>query len=377
MPFSRPYLPERSIAYANEVLRSRQLAGDLGYTKRCQSWLESRTGAPRALLTSSGTHSLELSALLAEIRPGDEVILPSFTFSSTANAFVLRGARICFVDIRPDTMNLDETRVEQAVNSKTRAIVPVHYGGVGCEMETLVEIARSKRLLLIEDAAQALLATYKGKALGTFGELGCLSFHETKNYTSGEGGALLVNSDDYLDRAEIIREKGTNRSQFFRGQVAKYSWLDVGSSFLVSDLNAALLYGQFEIAQEILKKRLDIWNFYREALTSLEETGRIGLPTVPSDCVHNGHVFYVKARDLEERSALLEFLRSRGIGACFHYVPLHSSAAGKKFGYFHGVDRHTTQESERLVRLPLFFELTPTEMTYVCDGILSFYEGRT
>ena len=314
-----------------------------------------------------------MAALLCELQPGDEVILPSFTFSSTATAFALTRAKLVFVDIRPDTMNLDETKIESAITERTKVVVPVHYAGVACEMDTIMEIARRHGLLVVEDAAQGVMSTYKGRALGTIGDFGCYSFHETKNYSMGEGGALVLNDPAYDERAEILREKGTNRSRFLRGQVDKYTWVDIGDSFLPSELNAAYLWGQLEEADSINRHRLALWEIYHSALKPLEEAGRIALPVVPGDCCHNAHMFYLKCRDLEERTALIAYLKDRGISAVFHYIPLHSAPAGVKYGRFHGEDVYTTAESARLVRLPMYYGLTPEEAGQVADAVTAFY----
>jgi dTDP-4-amino-4,6-dideoxygalactose transaminase len=314
-----------------------------------------------------------MAAILAEICPGDEVIMPSYTFVSTANAFVLRGAKVVFVDIRPDTMNMDETLIEDAITEKTKAIVPVHYAGVGCEMDTIMDIAKRHNLLVIEDAAQGIMASYHGTPLGAIGDFGCFSFHETKNLSMGEGGALLIRDSSYFLKAEIIREKGTNRSQFFRGEIDKYSWVEQGSSYLPSELNAAYLWGQIESADRIYEDRMNSWQLYYEQLKPLQEEGKIDLPVIPDGCVHNAHMFYIKTKDIQERTKLIEFLKQNGIGAVFHYIPLHSSAAGKRFGRFHGEDKYTTKESERLLRLPLYFGLTPDECMRVTTCIQDFF----
>ena len=332
-------------------------------------------GVNKVFLTTSGTHALEMAALLIDIKEGDEVIMPSYTFASTADAFALRGAKIKFVDIRPDTMNIDETLIEEAVTNKTRAIVVVHYAGVACEMEAIREISDKYNLYIIEDAAQAMMAYYKGKSLGTWGDYGCLSFHETKNFSMGEGGGLYVNNKEFVQKAEILREKGTNRSRFWRGEVDKYTWVDLGSSYLPSELNAAYLWSQLEIADAITTRRLNIWNAYYAGLEKLQEEGKIGLPYIPKDCRHNAHIFYIKTKDLNERSELITFLKANGVHATFHYLPLHSADAGKKYGRFIGEDRYTTKESERLLRLPMFNHLTDNEVSYVLESIYKFY-GR-
>lgn len=371
--FNVPPYTGKEEQYVTEAIRSHKICGDGSFTKRCAEWLEKKTQAARVLLTTSCTHATEMAALLADIQPGDEVIMPSFTFVSTADAFVLRGAKVVFVDIRPDTMNIDERLIEAAVTSKTRAIVPVHYAGVSCEMDTIMEIAGRYGLAVIEDAAQGLMSSYKGKALGTIGDYGCFSFHETKNYSMGEGGALLIRDAENIERAEIVREKGTNRSKFFRGQIDKYTWVDAGSSYLPSDINAAYLYAQLEQADQINNARMECWNTYFELLTPLAQKGCIELPFVPSDCVHNAHMFYIKAADLEERTRLIAWLKENGICAVFHYIPLHSSTAGVKYGSFHGNDTYTTKESERLLRLPMFYGLKKEQVEYTAEKIAGFY----
>lgn len=360
--------------YLKQAIDSRKICGDGEFTKRCSAKFEKITGTKRALMTTSGTSALEMAALLADIQPGDEVIMPSYTFVSTANAFVLRGATIVFVDIRPDTMNIDETLIEGAVTEKTKAIVPVHYGGVSCEMDTIMDIAQKYNLVVVEDAAQGVMSFYKGCALGSIGNFGCYSFHETKNYSMGEGGAILINNSRDVERAEIIREKGTDRAKFFRGQVDKYTWVDVGSSYLQSELNCAYLYGQIEDPNVINNDRLKSWGLYYEHLRPLEEKGCIQLPKVPDGCVHNAHMFYIKAKDLDERTRLISYLKESNIGAAFHYIPLHSAPAGKQFGRFHGEDKYTTKESERLLRLPLYYGLTSDQVEYVCEKVIEFYK---
>ena len=359
-----------------EVIERRKICGDGEFTKNCNQWIEEHTGCSKALLTTSCTHALEMAALLSRIEPGDEVIMPSYTFVSTANAFVLRGAKIIFVDIRPDTMNLDENLIESAVTDKTKAIAPVHYAGVGCEMEKILTIAKKYGLFVIEDAAQGVKSFYKGQALGAIGDFGCFSFHETKNYSMGEGGALLINDGRYVDEAEIIREKGTNRSQFWRGKVDKYRWVDLGSSYLPSELNAAYLYAQLEHADEIFSDRMESWNRYYNGLGDLAADGKIDLPFIPADCSHNAHMFYIKVKDIAERSELITFLKAKGIETVFHYVPLHTAPAGLKWGRFHGEDRYTTAESERLLRLPMYYKLTPEDGKAVINGIKEFYSGK-
>ncbi len=360
--------------YVIQAIRNHKICGDGEFTKKCSRWIEEKTGSPKVLLTTSCTHATEMAALLSEIQPGDEVIMPSYTFVSTADAFVLRGAKAVFVDIRPDTMNIDETKIEAAITKKTKAIVPVHYAGVACEMDTIMDIARRYNLLVIEDAAQGVMSTYKGKALGTIGDYGCYSFHETKNYSMGEGGALLIKNEDMIENAEILREKGTNRSKFFRGQIDKYTWVNYGSSYLPSELNAAYLWGELEIADEINENRLKSWNHYYQGLQHLAEKGRIELPVVPEGCVHNAHMFYIKAKDLEERTRLISYMKENGVGCVFHYIPLHSAPAGRKFGRFHGEDKYTTKESERLMRLPMYYGLKSEEIDYVIECLEKFYK---
>ncbi len=373
IPFNKPPYVGKEEQYMKEAIGSRKISGDGNFTRRCQDWLENAAGTDKALLTTSATAALEMSALLCDIKPGDEVIMPSYTFVSTANAFVLRGASIVFVDIRPDTMNIDEKLIEEAVTKKTKAIVPVHYAGVSCEMDTIMDIAARHDLKVIEDAAQGCYATYKGKMLGSIGHLGCYSFHETKNYSMGEGGALLINQEGLTDMAEIIREKGTNRNQFFRGEVDKYSWVERGSSYLPSELNAAYLWAQLEMAGKINDMRLNAWKRYNNGLQELETQGDIELPFVPSECEHNGHMFYLKVKDLETRTRLLAYLKENGIYAVFHYVPLHSSEGGRKYGRFFGEDRYTTKESNRLIRLPMYYGLTASEIDYIIDTVRRFF----
>ena len=375
--FNVPPYTGKEMEYMKEAVRNQKICGDGPFTRKCSQWIEAQTKTARCLLTPSCTQATELAALLLDIKEGDEVILPSYTFVSTADAFVLRGAKAVFVDIRPDTMNIDETLIEDAITDKTRAIAPVHYAGVGCEMDAIMEIAGKHHLAVVEDAAQGIMASYKGKALGTFGEFGCFSFHETKNLSMGEGGALLIRDENYIEDAEIIREKGTDRSKYHRGQVYKYRWQNYGSSYLPSDMNAAYLYAQLELAEEITKARMDRWNQYREMLLPLAEEGRIELPYIPSYCSHNAHMFYIKTKDLEERSALDAFLKGKGILPASHYVPLHSAPAGLKFGRFHGEDKYTTKESERLLRLPLYYELTADETEYVAEQVKTFYRQET
>ena len=372
--FNVPPYVDKAADYIQECVKNQKICGDGEYTKKCNAWIEERTGAGKCLLTTSCTHATELAALLCNIRPGDEVIMPAYTFVSTADAFVLRGAVPVFVDIRPDTMNIDETLIEDAITEKTKAIVPVHYAGVACEMDTIMDIAKRHNLKVVEDAAQGVLASYKGKALGTIGDFGAYSFHETKNYSMGEGGALLIRDKKDVEEAEIIREKGTNRSKFFRGQIDKYTWVNYGSSYLPSDMNAAYLYAQLEIADEINEARLACWNRYYEQLLPLKKAGKIDLPTVPEGCVHNAHMFYIKARDLEQRTRFISYMKENGVLTVFHYIPLHTSPAGQKFGRFHGEDRYTTRESERLVRLPMYYGLTRDQVDFICGLVKNFFE---
>lgn len=375
IPFNKPPVTGAEEQYIKQALESNKLSGDGPFGKKCQNWFEANLPAKKTLLTPSCTAALELAAILIDIQPGDEVIMPSYTFVSTANAFVLRGAKIVFVDIRPDTMNIDERLIEAAITPKTRAIVPVHYAGVACEMDAIMAIAGRHNLYVVEDAAQGMMSSYKGRALGTIGHLGAFSFHETKNYTSGgEGGLLIINDERFAERAEVIREKGTNRSQFFRGMVDKYQWVDIGSSYLPSELQAAFLWAQLEHAAEINESRLNAWQYYWQHLQPHAEQGRIELATIPGACAQNAHMFYLKTSGLEERTALLEHLKRRDILAVFHYVPLHTAKAGAAFGRFHGEDRFTTAESERLVRLPMFFGISEQELKQVVEAVISFYE---
>ena len=374
--FNVPPFTGREMEYMKTAIDDHKICGDGQFTHKCNAWIEEKTGTAKALLTTSCTHATEMAALLADIQPGDEVIMPAYTFVSTADAFVLRGATVVFVDIRPDTMNIDETKIEDAITEKTKAIVPVHYAGVACEMDTIMDIAKRHHLIVIEDAAQGIMSAYKGKALGAIGDYGCFSFHETKNYSMGEGGCILIKDPLKAEEAEIIREKGTNRSKFFRGQIDKYTWVDKGSSYLPSDLNAAYLWAQLEMADEINEDRLHSWNMYYEQLKPLADAGKIELPYIPEECVHNAHMFYIKAKDLEERTALIRHLKEDGISAVFHYIPLHTAPAGLKFGRFHGEDVYTTKESERLVRLPMYYQLTKEDLEKVTTSIISFYKER-
>lgn len=372
--FNVPPCVGNEIEYVKKAIDSHKICGDGEYTNKCNEWIEQKTGTSKALLTTSCTHAIEMAALLCEIKPGDEVIMPSYTFVSTADAFVLRGAKIVFVDIRPDTMNIDEKKIENAITRKTRAIVPVHYAGVACEMDTIMDIARRRNLAVVEDAAQGIMSTYKGKALGTIGDYGCYSFHETKNLSMGEGGALLIKNPDMIEPAEIIREKGTNRAKFFRGQIDKYTWVEAGSSYLPSEINAAYLYAQLQVAEEILNNRMKAWNLYYELLNPLKEKGLIDLPFIPDECSHNAHMFYVKVKDLGERTKLLAFLKENEIGGVFHYIPLHSAPAGRKYGRFFGEDIYTTRESERLIRLPMYYGIKESDVEVVCDIISKFFQ---
>lgn len=370
--FNRPAIVGRELEYIKDAVDQGMLCGDGKYTKLCSAWMREHFHVNQVFLTTSCTHALEMAAFLCDIQPGDEVIMPSYTFVSTADAFVLRGAKIVFVDIRPDTMNLDEKLIEQAITDKTRAIVPVHYAGVACEMDTIMDIARRYHLKVVEDAAQGVEAYYHGKALGTIGDFGCYSFHETKNYTMGEGGAIVFQDNAYQEKAEILREKGTDRSKYFRGQVDKYRWIDYGSSYLPSEMNAAYLYAQLEECEKINRKRYQIYDYYHENLRELEFEGKIQRPFVPDGIEHNAHMYYIKVKDLETRSRLIAYLKENGIYSAFHYVPLHSSPAGEKFGRFSGEDVYTTRESERLLRLPMFYNLSMEDAAYIVEKILCF-----
>lgn len=372
--FNVPPCTGDEMQYIRQAIESHKICGDGAFTKKCNQWLEERFGAQKVLLTTSGTTALDMAALLCEFKPGDEVILPSYTFSSTATSAVLGGAKLVFVDIRPDTMNIDETKIEAAITDRTKAIIVMHYAGVSCEMDTIMAIARKHGLKVIEDAAQGVMSTYKGRPLGTIGDFGCYSFHETKNYSMGEGGALLINDPQYNERAEILREKGTNRARFFRGQVDKYTWVDFGDSYLPSELNAAYLWAQLLKADEINNNRLKTWNTYHDAFKYLEDAGKVCLPTIPETCVHNAHMFYLRCRSLEERTAFISYLKERGIMAVFHYIPLHSAPAGLKFGRFHGEDVHTTKQSENLVRLPMYYNMAEDDTQKVIRTVIQFYE---
>ncbi len=374
--FNVPPYVGTELKYIQQAVESHKICGDGEFTKRCNEWLQNRFHAQKVLLTTSGTTALDMAMLLCDLRPGDEVILPSYTFSSTATSAVLAGARLVFVDIRPDTMNIDEDKIEDAITDKTKAIIVMHYAGVACNMDKIMEIAHRNGLMVVEDAAQGVMSTYKGKSLGTIGDFGCYSFHETKNYSMGEGGALVINNPAYNERAEILREKGTNRAKFFRGQVDKYTWVDFGDSYLPSELNAAYLWAQLEKADQINENRKNTWDEYWKAFLPLAESGMIGLPTVPTECTHNAHMFYIKCKDLQERSALISYAKERRVSLAFHYVPLHTAPAGYKYGRFFGKDEYTTRESERLVRMPMYYGLTDVDRGQVIDTITQFYLHR-
>lgn len=359
--------------YIHDAILTRHISGDGKYTKLCDEWMEQRFNAEKIMLTTSGTTALDMAMIMCDLEPGDEVILPSFTFSSTATSAVLAGANLVFVDIRPDTMNIDEDKIEEAITDRTRVISVVHYAGVACDMDKIMDIARRHSLIVVEDAAQGVMSTYKGKALGTIGDFGCYSFHETKNYSMGEGGAIVINNPAYIEMAEILREKGTNRSKFYRGQVDKYTWVDFGDSYLPSEINAAYLWAQLEKADEINDNRMETWNYYNEALKPLKEKGLIELPTIPDYAEHNAHMYYIKLKNLDERSSFLQFMRDREIDCVFHYVPLHSAPAGRKFGRFHGEDTYTTVESDRLVRLPMYYGITDEDKETVIYSIKEYF----
>ena len=371
--FNVPPFLGKEVEYMQNAITNQKICGDGKYTSLCSKLMEDKFSCNKVLLTTSCTTAIELAALLIDIKEGDEVICPSYTFVSTANPFVLRGAKIVFVDIRPDTLNIDEQLIEAAITKRTKAIIPVHYAGVACEMDTIMKIAAKYNLYVIEDAAQGVMSKYKGKALGTIGHFGCFSFHETKNYSMGEGGALLINDKSFEERAEIIREKGTNRSNFLRGQVDKYTWVDLGSSILPSDLLAAYLYAQLENAELINDNRLETWNLYYTMLSKLEHNELLQLPVIPDNCEHNAHMFYIKLKNIEQRSNLIKFLKDENIMAIFHYIPLHSSEAGKKFGEFYGVDKYTTVDSERILRLPLYYNIEKEDVRLVCEKIEEFF----
>lgn len=374
IPFNIPPYVGKELEYVKEAIEKNcKICGDGPFTKKCSEWMENKFNVKKVLLTTSCTHATEMTAILTDIKEGDEVIAPSFTFVSTVNPFVLRGAKIVFIDINPKTMNMDENLIEAAITEKTKAILPVHYAGVACNMDKIMEIAKKYNLIVIEDAAQGVMSEYKGKPLGTIGEYGCFSFHETKNYSMGEGGALLINNKENIEKAEIIREKGTNRSRFFRGQVDKYTWVDKGSSYLPSELNAAYLYAQLENADIIYNDRMNIWNKYKELLQELADKNLIELQYIPEECKHNAHMFYIKCKDLDERTNLINFLKENNVNAVFHYIPLHSAEAGLKFGRFHGEDKYTTKESERLLRLPLYYGLKEKDVEFISSKIKEFY----
>ena len=372
--FNIPPYVGNEIEYISQVIQDKKICGDGNFTKKCNTWMEQKFKAQKVLLTTSGTTALDMAALLCDFNEGDEVILPSYTFSSTATSLLLGGAKLVFCDIRSDTMNIDENKIERAITNRTKAIMVVHYAGVACEMDTIMRIAGKYNLKVIEDAAQAIMSTYKGRALGTIGDFGCFSFHETKNYSMGEGGALVINNPYYNERAEIIREKGTNRSKFYRGEIDKYTWIDFGDSYLPSELNAAYLWAQLNVADEINRNRLDSWNRYYDLLRPLEEEGKITLPVVPDYCVHNAHMFYIKTKGIDERTEFINYMKNNGVHCVFHYVPLHSAPAGIKFGRFDGRDVYTTTESDKLVRLPMYYGLEKEQIEYICKRIRYFYE---
>ena len=371
--FNEPPFTGKEFDYMRQAVENLKICGDGPFTKKCNKWFEDRFSAQKVLLTTSGTTALEMTTLLCDLKEGDEVILPSYTFSSTATSIVLTRAKLVFVDIRPDTMNIDENKIEEAITEKTKAIMVVHYAGVACEMDAIMAIAKKYNLKVIEDAAQGVMSTYKGKPLGTIGDFGCYSFHETKNYSMGEGGALVINNPAYNERAEILREKGTNRAKFFRGQIDKYTWVDYGSSYLPSDLNAAYLWAQLEKADEINQDRLNTWNYYYDSLKEYEERGLIELPYIPEECEHNAHMFYMKFKNLEDRTEFIEYMRRNGIYCVFHYIPLHSAPAGVKFGRFQGEDVNTTKESERLVRLPMYYGISQKDKEKVINKIKEYF----
>ena len=373
--FNTPPLVGNELFYIKEAIEAHKISGDGAFTKKCNQWMEQRFNAKKVMLTTSGSTALDMAALLCNLKPGDEVILPSFTFSSTANSFVLVGAKLVFVDIRPDTMNIDENKIEAAITEKTKVICAVHYAGVACEMDKILAVARKYNLMVVEDSAQGMMSSYKEKFLGTIGDFGCFSFHETKNYSMGEGGAIVINNESYIEKAEILREKGTNRSQFFRGQVAKYNWVDFGDSYLPSELNAAYLWAQLEKADEINENRLKTWNKYYSAFKKFSDEGKIELPTIPGDCKHNAHMFYIKLKNLEQRTNFINFMKEKGVLCVFHYVPLHSAPAGLKFGRFDGLDEYTTKESDKLVRLPMYYGLTDDDREYIIKNVSSFLAG--
>ena len=374
--FNMPPIVGTEGKYIQEAIDSHQISGDGLFTKKCNKWMEDRFNAQKIMLTTSGTTALDMAALLCDIKPGDEVILSSFTFSSTATAFVLVGAKLVFVDIRPDTMNIDENLIEDAITPKTKVIAVTHYAGVSCEMDKIMEIARKYGLKVVEDAAQGVMSSYKGKSLGTIGDFGCYSFHETKNYSMGEGGAIVIQHATDNEKAEILREKGTNRSKFYRGQVDKYTWVDFGDSYLPSELNAAYLWAQLEVAEDIYNDRMNTWNIYNNAFEKYGKNGKgiIELPVIPNECIHNAHMFYLKFADLQKRTAFIDFMKSRNIKPTFHYIPLHSAPAGYKYGRFHGTDNYTTKESERLVRLPLYYHIGEDNIQRVIKTVIEYLE---
>lgn len=373
--FNVPPYVGTEFQYMKEAVENHKICGDGPFTQKCNNWMEKRFNAKKVMLTTSGSTALDMAALLCNLKPGDEVILPSFTFSSTANSFVLAGATLVFVDIRPDTMNIDENKIEAAITEKTKVIVPVHYAGVACEMDTIMDIARRYNLMVVEDAAQAVMSTYKGRALGTIGDFGCFSFHETKNYSMGEGGAIIINNEKYIERAEILREKGTNRSQFYRGQVAKYNWVDFGDSYLQSDLNAAYLWAQLQVADEINENRLATWKKYNDAFKVYADEGKIQLPVIPHECEHNAHMFYLKFLNIRDRQNYIRYMKDNDIMCVFHYVPLHSAPAGLKYGRFHGVDTYTTTESDKLVRLPMYYNISEDDICSVIEKTCAFLKS--
>lgn len=378
IPFNIPPYVGTELEYVRDAIENNhKICGDGPYTKKCQEWLEDRLCSDKMLLTTSGTTALEMAAMLCEIAPGDEVILPSYTFSSTATAFLREGASLVFVDILPETKNINPEAVEAAITEKTKVVVPVHYAGVACDMDEILRIAGKYGLLVVEDAAQGISSTYKGRHLGTIGDIGCFSFHETKNYSMGEGGAISVNNPRFRERADVIREKGTNRSNFLRGQVDKYTWVDGGSSFLPSDMNAAYLWGQLQSMEEIFANRMATWDYYDNSFSSLREKGRLELPIIPDECSHNAHMYYVLLSDLEERTSFISFLKEKGIGSAFHYVPLHSAPAGQRFGRYNGEDNFTTATYERLVRLPLYYGMSDEDREAVVHAVYDFFgEGE-
>lgn len=375
--FNVPIFLDESIDCIKQAVNNRKICGDGEFTRKCSKWMEEKFNVPKVLLTTSCTSALEMTAILLNIKQGDEVIMPSYTFVSTADAFVMVGAKVVFVDVNPKTMNIDENKIEAAITDKTKAIAVVHYAGISPDMDKIMAIAKKHNLKVVEDAAQGFMAKYNDKYLGTIGDLGCYSFHETKNYSMGEGGALVINDPELIERAEIIREKGTNRSKFFRGEIDKYTWVDYGSSYLPSELNCAYLYPQLEKAEEINNQRLSSWNYYKENLEDLEDKGLIEIESVPEYSKHNAHMFYIKTKNLEERTELLKYLKQNGVQAVFHYIPLHNAPAGKKFGTFCGEDKYTTVESDKLVRLPMYYGLTKSDQDIVINKVKDFYKNNT